>query len=92
MNTRTGRADGVSDLGTLWVMQRQDHRARCALIVQSRHWALHVLVDGKLLIAERCERGANTFELAESFKQRLLADGWRLLVPRVDRQPGAPAA
>ena len=83
MNIRNGqRHDHPNDLGTLWTLQRDGHRARCALIVQSRNWAVHVLVDGKLLIAERCRRGADTFELAESFKQRLLVDGWTQVVPR----------
>lgn len=72
----------ADDVGTLWTLRRHDHRARCALIARPHSWEIRVLVDGALLMAERCERGADTFALAESLKQRMLAAGWQQVVPR----------
>lgn len=77
---RTATAD---DVGTLWTMRRHEHRARCALIARPNHWELRVFVDGTLLMAERCERGAETFALAESLKQKMLGGGWRQVVPQL---------
>ena len=72
----------ADDVGTLWTMRRHEHRARCALIARPNNWELRVLVDGTLLVAERCERGAEMFALAESLKQKMLGAGWQQIVPR----------
>ena len=78
----TKARDAATDVGTLWTVQRLGHRARCALLVRRQDWEVCVLVDGKPLVAERCERGAQAFAVAESLKQRMLRDGWQQVVPR----------
>lgn len=84
MDTAESQGTGLADdVGTLWTMQRHDHRARCALIVRLNHRELRVLVDGTLLVAERCERGAEMFALAESLRQKMLGAGWQQIVPRL---------
>jgi hypothetical protein len=44
-------------------------------------WELRVLVDGEILLAERCPRGAEAFGVAELWMGRMLDQGWRQVVP-----------
>jgi hypothetical protein len=78
----TSRQDPFNDVGTLWTMRRQDYAARCALIAWPDDWELRVLVNGEVLLAERCERADEAFTLAERWKQRMLDQGWRQVLPR----------
>ena len=71
----------ATDVGTLWTMYRFDHRARCALFSRAGKWELRVLVDGLLTLTERCDRGGDTFLLAELWRRRLAEDGWRQVLP-----------
>jgi hypothetical protein len=70
-----------NDIGTLWTMRRFDHVARCALFERLGQWEVRVLVDGIMLHAERCPRGAEAFALADRWKERMLTDGWRFVRP-----------
>lgn len=80
----TAQSQGTApadDVGTLWTMRRHEHRARCALIARHNNWELRVLVDGAILVSERCDRGAETFALAESMKEKMLRAGWQQILP-----------
>jgi len=74
------------DVGTLWLMRRSGHHARCALIALSEDWELRVLVGGEILLAQRCRRGAATFDLAEVWRRRMLDDGWNQVIPHSARR------
>ena len=74
--------DTANDVGTLWTVQRLEYRARCALVARLEGWELRVLVDGTLLITERCELAAEAFALADSLMQRMIHDGWQQGIPR----------
>ncbi len=80
--TRRHREDKPSDVGTVWTMKRLDHAARCALLALPEGWELRVLVDGESLLAERCTRADEAFELAARWKRRMLDQGWLQVVPR----------
>ena len=80
--TTTARSEAGDDVGTLWTMHRPGHRARCALIARVGEWELRVLVDGVLMLTERCECAADSFSLADAWKHRMLEDGWRQVVPK----------
>ena len=69
----------------MWTMQRRGHRARCALIARAGEWELRVLVDGVLMLTKWCERAADSFSIAETWKHRMLKDGWRQVVPKAAR-------
>jgi hypothetical protein len=84
MPTRTTRspAERAHDVGTLWTLQHQEHTARCGLFAWKATWEVRVLVDGQILLSERCTRTDEAFSTAEQWKCRLLEDGWRQLIPR----------
>jgi hypothetical protein len=87
MTTRLSRPseqDTPDDIGTFWTMRRLDHQARCALLARPGDWEVRVLVDGEILLAERCPRGAEAFGLAELWMARMLDKGWRPVVPGRD--------
>jgi hypothetical protein len=53
-------------------------------------WELRVLVDGQVLLAERCPRGAEAFALADKWRGRMLDQGWLQIVPPSEqRKPHA---
>jgi hypothetical protein len=55
-------------------------------------WELRVLVDGQVLLAERCPRGAEAFALADDWRSRMLDQGWLQIVPPSEqRKPHADA-
>lgn len=85
--------DTRNDVGTLWMMRRRDHNARCALMERIGGWELRVVIDGEVLLSERCPRGNAAFALAERWKLRMFDDGWRQVVPAAPRPAvnGAPA-
>lgn len=85
--------DSRNDVGTLWTMRRGDHSARCALMERIGGWELRVVIDGEVLLSERCPRGNAAFALAELWKLRMSDDGWRQVVPAPPRRAGngAPA-
>ncbi len=83
---RTSNRQDPEDVGTLWTMHRWEHAARCALISKRGAWEARVLVDGGLLLEERCAQVAAAFTLAEHWRQRMLSQGWEQVVPRVRRQ------
>jgi hypothetical protein len=77
---------GPDDIGTLWTLRRDACTARCALMVWPARWEVRALVDGTILLAERCTRADEAFSLAERWKRQLLAQGWQQIVP-----PSRPA-
>lgn len=85
MNLRTPKAphgDAPRDVGTLWMMRRSGHLVRCALLAWPIDWELRVVVDGAILLSERCPRGAEAFSLGERWRGRMLDQGWQQIVPR----------
>jgi hypothetical protein len=89
MNTASiTREDAPHDVGTLWTMRRLDHGARCALMAWLGEWELRVVVDGVILLAERCPRGPEAFALADLWKGRMLEQGWRQVVPEAAATSG----
>jgi hypothetical protein len=87
--TSKSRQDSPNDVGTLWSMVHRDSSARCALMAWPEDWELRVLVDGEALLSERCDRADEAFQLAEQWKQRMLAHGWRQVLPRSGNTAGA---
>jgi hypothetical protein len=86
--SKTGQ-DRPNDVGTLWSLLHRDSTARCALLAWPDGWELRVLVDGEALLSERCDRTDEAFQLAEQWKARMLAQGWRQVLPR--STGGAPS-
>ena len=74
--------EAPEDVGTLWTLRRFAATARCALMYWPDGWELQVIVDGAALLSERCVRPKDAFSLAESWKARMLADGWKQMLPR----------
>jgi hypothetical protein len=83
----TGRRVMPDDVGTLWTLRRAGHTARCALMALVGEWEPRIIVDGHTVLAERCPRGAEAFALADSWKRRMLADGWLQVVPAAAPDP-----
>ena len=83
---KTRRDGGPVDVGTLWSMRRVEHGARCALLVGRVGWTIRVLVDGDVLLEERCTQADEAFSLAEQWRVRMVSQGWQQIVPqsRVD--------
>jgi hypothetical protein len=69
------------DVGTLWTMHWLKRSARCALLAWPGSWELRVLVDGEIILSERCSRADESFELADRWKHRMIAQGWKQVVP-----------
>ena len=78
--TRSSQAAG-SDIGTLWTMKRHERTARCALISRPEDWEVCVLVDGKTLLSEHCDRPAEAFVLGDEWKRRMTDKGWLQVTP-----------
>jgi hypothetical protein len=70
------------DVGTLWLMKRGDHTARCALLESLGDWHVRVVVDGRVILADRCRRGPQAFEVADLWKTRMSEDGWHQVLPQ----------
>lgn len=87
MSSASGRLETPDDVGTLWTLRRSGHTARCALMALVGEWEPRVLVDGHVILAERCPRGAGAFALADLWKRRMVDDGWREIVPMVPLDP-----
>lgn len=79
--TRT-RQDSPHDVGTLWTMQSGDRSARCALMTWATDWELRVLVEGQVLLTQRCNTATEAFEIAERWRLRMAGRGWEQLKPR----------
>jgi hypothetical protein len=48
----------------------------------SRGWELRVVIGDETLLSERCDRPGEAFVIAEGWKQRMLDQGWRQVIPR----------
>jgi hypothetical protein len=71
-------------------MQRHGRRARCALLTWPGGWELRVLVDGAILLTERCPTAGDAFEVAAGWKLRMLDRGWQQIEPGLARtNPGS---
>jgi hypothetical protein len=73
-------------------MLHRESSARCALMAWPEGWELRVLVDGEVLLSERCDNAEQAFQLAENWKQRMLAQGWRQVLPRASSPVRADTA
>ena len=47
-----------------------------------RDWELRVLINGDTCLTRRCLDAQQAFALAERWKRKLIAQGWRQVVPR----------
>ena len=70
-----GREAGRS-IGTLWTVTRGESTARCVLIKMSDGLELRVLLDESRLRAQECDSHRGAFELAECWRERMMARGW----------------
>ena len=70
------------DVGTLWMMRRGDYTARCALLESLGEWRVRVVVDGHVILTDRCRRGPQAFEVADRWKARMAEDGWHQVLPQ----------
>ena len=61
-------------------MRRLDYQARCALMAWPSDWEIRIVVDGTILLSERCPRGAEAFLLAEQWRS-MVQQGWRQITP-----------
>ena len=69
-------ADGsIHSVGTLWTLGRDDRTAACILLATRRAMEVRVLIDGDVLLSQRCDRHA-VFAVAEGWKRRLMERGW----------------
>lgn len=82
-NDRAGntRQDTLDDIGTLWSMYRDDHRARCALMAAAGEWEVRVVVDGMALLTETCDGPSAAFAIAQRWKHLMISQRWRQIVP-----------
>jgi hypothetical protein len=78
---KMSRQSVPEDVGTLWIMQRPEHSARCALIARRGAWEVRVIVDGELLLEARCARTDEAFTLAEQWRGRMTSQGWQQVLP-----------
>lgn len=85
----SGRRETPDDVGTLWTLRRGGHRARCALMALVGEWEPRVIVDGTIVLSERCPRGDEAFALADLWKRRMLDQGWHQVVPTAAPDPAA---
>jgi hypothetical protein len=82
MLPRSTRHDQPHDVGTLWTMARREHRARCALMAWANEWELRIIIDGVVILTERCDGADATFEIGAQIKERMAAEGWQQIIPR----------
>ena len=71
VNTSTDRS-----IGTLWTLARGDSIARCVLIKVPDGLQVRVLLDDSRLRHEECGSHPEAFELAERWRDRMMARGW----------------
>jgi hypothetical protein len=83
------RIDRWTDAGTVWTMRHAAQVARCALMSTRSEWELRIIIDGVTRASQRCERGGQAFELADTWKHHMLDEGWRQVVPS-ERHGGHP--
>jgi hypothetical protein len=78
----------VSDsMGTLWLVQRDDHLAHCGLFWSREGWELRVHIHEYTLLAQQCKRADQVLELADAWRERLIERGWRDARPPVTATP-----
>ena len=75
------------DIGTLWILQRDDCTARCAVLAIGDGCELHVFVDGELLLSQRCEVQHEVFEVAARWRSRMAEHGWTTAEVTVTERP-----
>ena len=80
MLTRSRRS--ANDVGTLWTLRGVEGAARCALFSWPRDWELRVVINGDTCLTRHCVDAQQAFALAERWKRKLIAQGWRQVVPR----------
>ena len=88
---RTARAYVPADVGTLWTMHRSEHVIRCALFAWAAEWELRIVMDGQILLAQRCQRGGAAFQLGDMWRDRMVKHGWQQVLPAHARMSPARA-
>ena len=74
--TRAQRFDN-HEMEILWSLRHQAGSARCALVSLHDGWRLVLMIDENALQTECCCRVDDAIAVAESWKSRLIALGWR---------------
>ena len=86
--------DVPDSMGTLWLVQRDEHVAHCGLFWSREGWELRVHIHEYTLLAQRCKKADQVLELADAWRERLIERGWRdvrppvTATPRLDSRPG----
>jgi hypothetical protein len=83
--SRSSLDAAAQDVGTLWMLQRSDVTARCALLNSRAGWELRAIVGAETILTERCDRTEDAFAVADLWKRRLIDQGWRQIVPGTNR-------
>jgi len=78
-----GREPGRS-IGTLWIVTRGESTARCVLVKMSDGLELRVLLDESRLRTQECDSHRAAFELAQCWRERMMARGWVAMRKGVD--------
>ena len=75
--------DVLDSMGTLWLVQRDDHLAHCGLFWSREGWELRVHIHEYTLLAQQCKKADQVLELANAWRERLIERGWRDARPPV---------
>jgi hypothetical protein len=75
--------DVLDSMGTLWLVQRDDHLAHCGLFWSREGWELRVHIHDYTLLAQQCKKADQVLELANAWRERLIERGWRDARPPV---------
>jgi len=79
--------DVLDSMGTLWLVQRDDHLAHCGLFWSREGWELRVHIHDYTLLAQQCKKADQVLELANAWRERLIERGWRDARPPVTATP-----
>ena len=74
-------------MGTLWLVERDEHLAHCGLFRSQDGWELRVHIHEFTLLAQQCKQADQVLALAEAWRERLLKRGWRGARPPVTSTP-----
>jgi hypothetical protein len=83
-------ADGLGRddvTGTLWTLRHSAGRARCELTWRPDGWQLQFLIDDDPLQGESWHNPEDILTVAELWRERLLAMGWRRTTPLIEVKP-----
>ena len=88
-HNNNGPGTDVSDsIGTLWLVERDEHLAHCGLFWSQDGWELRVHIHEFTLLAQQCKKADQVLALAEAWRERLVKCGWRDARPPVNPARG----